>query len=67
MLGRHLYLSLSWQVVPWESDGEGAYGRQPPAMHIATDRGPDMHSDLGSEHACGPMIIRIMAPMPSLS
>ena len=29
MLGRHLYLSLSWQVVPWESDGEGAYGRQP--------------------------------------
>ena len=32
------------------------------ALHIATDPGPDMHSDLGPEHACGPMI---MAPMPS--
>ena len=32
------------------------------ALHIATDPGPDMHSDLGPEHACGAMI---MAPMPS--
>ena len=28
LLGRHLYLSLSRQVVPWESDREGSYGSQ---------------------------------------
>ena len=32
------------------------------ALHIATDHGPDRHSDLVPEHACGPLI---MAPMPS--
>ena len=34
MLGRHLYLSLSWQVVPWETAGEGSYRSQPDDLEL---------------------------------